>query len=129
MFIFFVLLFISAILPTLTTFVKKRITKVIKRQYNYSNSGADGIIQVLFSTHLCRFVFIFSENYFAFFLIPNYQSQNRAIKNYFFCFNFSNIDNTSGWVGMNFTPRFNIPNTFLAFCSITFAVCSLVSIK
>ena len=33
----------------------------------YSNSGADRIIQVLFSTLLCRFVFIFSEFYLIFF--------------------------------------------------------------
>ena len=32
-----------------------------------SNSGVDMIIQVFFSTHLCRFVFIFSEFYLVFF--------------------------------------------------------------
>ena len=34
---------------------------------SYSNSRADRIIQVLFSTLLCRFVFIFSEFYLIFF--------------------------------------------------------------
>lgn len=34
---------------------------------SYSNSGADRIIQVLFSTHLCRFAFIFSGFYLLFF--------------------------------------------------------------
>ena len=43
-----------------------------KKDKYIDSNPADGIIQVLFSTHLCRFVFIFSENYFAFFLIPNY---------------------------------------------------------
>ena len=33
----------------------------------YSNSGADEIIYVLFSTHLCHFVFIFSSFYLIFF--------------------------------------------------------------
>ena len=47
----------------------------------------------------------------------------------FSCFNFSNIAITSGCVGVNFTPRFNIPKTFFAFCSTSLAVCSLVSIK
>ena len=65
--IFFVLFFMSAILPTLTTFVKTRITKVVKWQPTYSSSGADRIIHVLFSTHLCCFLFIFSEFYLVFF--------------------------------------------------------------
>ena len=42
---------------------------------------------------------------------------------------FSNIAITSGCVGVNLIPRFNIPITFLAFCSISLAVCSLVSIR
>lgn len=33
----------------------------------HSNSGADMIIRVFFSTYLCRFVFIFSEFYLVFF--------------------------------------------------------------
>ena len=37
-----------------------------------SNSGADRIIHVLFSTHLCCFLFIFSEFLFGIFLAPNY---------------------------------------------------------
>ena len=44
-------------------------------------------------------------------------------------FSFSNIAITSGCVGVNLIPRFNIPITFLAFCSISLAVCSLVNIK
>ena len=48
----------------------------------------------------------------------------------YLCFlNFSNITITSGCVGVNLIPRFNIPTTFLAFCSISLAVCSLVSIR
>ena len=42
---------------------------------------------------------------------------------------FFTMDITSGCVGINFTPRFYIPNTLLAFLSITLAICSLVSIK
>lgn len=48
---------------------------------------------------------------------------------YLFVFSFSKIDNTSGWVGVNFTPLFNILRTFFAFCSIVLATCSLVTIK
>ena len=48
---------------------------------------------------------------------------------YLCSFNFRSIAITSGCVGVNFVPRFNIPNTFLAFRSISFAVCSLVNIK
>ena len=48
---------------------------------------------------------------------------------YLFIFNFYKIVNTSGWVGVNFTPLFNILRTFFAFCSIVLATCSLVTIK
>lgn len=43
-------------------------------------------------------------------------------------FSFSNIAITSGCVGVNLIPRFNILITFFAFRSISLAVCSLVSI-
>ena len=43
--------------------------------------------------------------------------------------NFSNIAIMSGCVGVNFMFRFNIPMTFLAFFSISLAVCSLVNIR
>ena len=49
-------------------------------------------------------------------------------KIYFFC-SFFKISITFGCVGINFTPRFNIPNTFFAFCSTSFTTCSLVSNK
>ena len=39
------------------------------------------------------------------------------------------IRDRSGCVGVNLMPRFSIPITFLAFRSISLAVCSLVSIK
>ena len=48
---------------------------------------------------------------------------------YLFSLSFSNIAITSGCVGVNLIPRFNIPITFRAFCSISLAVCSLVSIR
>ena len=44
-------------------------------------------------------------------------------------FSFFKIAITSGCVGVNLTPLFSIPMTFLAFCSISFAVCSLVSMR
>lgn len=58
MLIFFVLFFIPAILPTLTTFVKKRITKVVKWHSNYSNSQSSICFMVLpqcFSFKTVRF--------------------------------------------------------------------------
>ena len=61
---------------------------------------------------------------------PSFQSQNRASWNHYLrAFSFFNIAITSGCVGVNLMPRFNIPITFLAFRSISLAVCSLVSIK
>ena len=44
----------------------------------------------------------------------------------FLFFNFFNIGSVSGYADINFTSRFNIPNTFY---SIIFAICSLVNIK
>lgn len=44
----------------------------------------------------------------------------------FLFFNFFNIGSVSSYADINFTSRFNIPNTFY---SIIFAICSLVNIK
>lgn len=52
-----------------------------------------------------------------------------AEKSYLRSLNRSKIAITSGCVGVNFIPRFNIPITFLAFFSISLAVFSLVNIK
>lgn len=54
---------------------------------------------------------------------------SQTTDNYFLSLILSNIFITSGCVGVNLTPRFNIPITFLAFFSMSLAVCSLVSIK
>lgn len=50
-------------------------------------------------------------------------------ESYLRSFSFSNIAITSGCVGVNLIPCFNMPITFLAFCSISLAICSLVSIR
>ena len=47
--------------------IKKVPKRSAKKYLDYSNSGADRIIQASFSTHLCRFVFIFSKFYLIFF--------------------------------------------------------------
>lgn len=52
-----------------------------------------------------------------------------CLYNYLLCFNFSNIADTLGCVSVNFTPRFSIPITLFAFCSISLTVCSLVNIR
>ena len=44
----------------------------------------------------------------------------------FLFFNFFNFGSVSSYADINFTSRFNIPNTFY---SIIFAICSLVNIK
>ena len=63
-------------------------------------------------------------------IIPYFKKKNmNEIKFYLSFFKFSNIAITSGCVGVNFMPRFNIPITFFAFCSISLAVCSLVNIR
>ena len=46
---------------------KAFIYRLFRNLVRYSNSGADRIIQASFSTHLCRFVFIFSKFYLIFF--------------------------------------------------------------
>ena len=46
---------------------KAFIYGLFRNLVRYSNSGVDRVIQALFNTHLCCFMFIFSELYLIFF--------------------------------------------------------------